>query len=364
MHKKEAHLNEVDHGYIRYANVWEDPFLLLEGLSPKRTDKVLSIASAGDNSFALLSAEPNLVVAVDLNKTQLYLTELKSIAIQELEREDYLKFVGFRPSSNRVKVYQAIKNSLSSEARAYWNGKMEELEKGIIYQGKFEKYLATFAKKVLPFIHSKKNIERLFQEKNASDQQIFFDDQWNSFRWKTFFNIFFCKRIMGFFGRDPAFLKQVEKNVSKTIKGSADLHLASIYSQKNPMLYYCLHGDFGDYLPFYAKEENYKTIRSNLGNLKLQLGYAQDATKTYGNFDAFNLSNIFEYMDQKIFADTTHSLKSIANPGARMSYWNLMVKREISEVDPDFKQIEDTFQWKERDQGFFYMKFLTYKLQK
>lgn len=364
MYKKGAHLNEVDHGYIRYANVWEDPFLLLEGLSPKKTDKVLSIASAGDNSFALLSTDPELVVAVDLNKTQLYLTELKSTAIQEMERDDYLKFVGFRPSSSRVKMYQAIKNNLSSEARAYWNGKTEELEKGIIYQGKFEKYLATFAKKVLPFIHSKKNIERLFQEKNANDQQTFFDNQWNSFRWKAFFSIFFCKRIMGVFGRDPAFLKQVEKNVSKTIKGSADLHLASIYSQKNPMLYYCLHGDFGDYLPFYAKEDNYKTIRSNLGNLKLQLGYAQDATKIYGKFDAFNLSNIFEYMDQKIFADTTHSLKSIANPEARMSYWNLMVKREISEVDPDFKQIEDTFQWKERDQGFFYKKFLTYKLQK
>jgi len=185
MNKKEKHLVEVDHGYIRYANVWEDPFLLLEGLSPKKTDKVLSIASAGDNSFALLTAEPELVVAVDLNKTQLYLTELKSIAIQELEREDYLAFVGFRPSSNRIKVYQAIKSNLSSEANTYWDGKTEELDKGIIYQGKFEKYLATFAKKVLPFIHSKKNIERLFQEKTSSDQQAFFEDKWNSFRWKA-----------------------------------------------------------------------------------------------------------------------------------------------------------------------------------
>jgi len=359
MHKKEEHLKEVDHGYIRYANVWEDPFLLLEGLSLKKTDKVLSIASAGDNSFALLIGEPELVVAVDLNKTQIYLTELKAIAIQELEREDYLKFVGFRASSNRENTYQAIKNKLNTEARAYWDGKTEELKKGIIYQGKFEKYLATFAKKLLPLIHSKKNIEQLFYEKSANEQQAFFNNKWNSFRWKVFFRFFFSKQIMGIFGRDPAFLKQVETNVAKTIKASADIHLASIYSQKNPMLYYCLNGHFGDHVPFYAQKENYEKIRSNLNNLKLQIGYAQDAAETYGKFDAFNLSNIFEYMDKEIFVDTTQSLKSIANPRARMSYWNLMVKREISEIDPDFKRIEDSLNWKERDQGFFYMQFIT-----
>jgi len=104
---------------------------------------------------------------------------------------------------------------------------------------------------------------------------------------------------MGVFGRDPAFLKQVETNVAKTIKASADIHLASIYCQKNPMLYYCLHGHFGNYVPFYAQKENYETIRSNLGNLKLKLGYAQDASETYGKFDAFNLSNIFEWLKEK-----------------------------------------------------------------
>lgn len=362
MNKQVEHLEKVDHGYIRYANVWEDPFLLLEGLSPKNTDKILSIASAGDNAFALLSANSELVVAVDLNETQLYLTELKALAIKELDREPFLEFLGFRDSDTRLKVYQTIKSKLSTKARSYWNEKSKELENGIIYQGKFEKYLATFAKKLLPFIHSKSKIEELFKAKKSIEQASFYDNKWNSFRWKAFFNVFFSKQIMGVFGRDPAFLKQVEKNVAKSIKNSADIHLSSIYCQKNPMLYYCLHGDFGQYLPFYAQEANYNTIKSNLGKLKLQLGYAQDASETYGKFDAFNLSNIFEYMDKDTFEQTASSLKSIANPGARMAYWNLMVNREISKIDPDFERVEDNFQWKERDQGFFYMQFVTDKL--
>jgi len=363
MSKEVEHLNDVDHGYIRYANVWEDPFLLLEGLSPKSSDKLLSIASAGDNAFALLTADPEMVVAVDLNKTQLYLTELKAVAIKKMEREEYLRFVGFRDGKNREKTYDSIKGELSSEARAYWDIKTEELEKGLIYQGKFEKYLATFATKLLPLIHGKKKVARMFEEKSAAEQMQFFDKKWNSFRWKAFFNVFFSKRVMGVFGRDPAFLKQVEINVAKTIKGSADIHLSSVYCQENPMLYYCLNGDFGNYLPLYAQEGNYEKIREGINKLHLQLGYAQDAANTYGTFDGFNLSNIFEYMDKEIFANTASSLKEIANPGARMSYWNLMVQREISSIDSDFTRIQDVSQWKERDQGFFYMQFVTDKLK-
>ncbi len=362
MSKDTQHLEDVDHGYIRYANVWEDPFILIEGLSPKKNEKVLSIASAGDNAFALLSTTPDRVVAVDLNKTQLYLTELKAQAIREMEQEEYLKFVGFRPSTKRLHTFDLIKGQLGAEARAYWEGKKDELEKGIIYQGKFEKYLATFATKLLPLIHSKKSVRKLFEKKTTEEQIDFFNKKWNSFRWKAFFNVFFSKRVMGIFGRDPAFLKQVETNVSRTIKSSADVHLSSIYCQDNPMLYYCLNGDFGDYLPYYAQRNPYSIIRSHLDNLHLQLGYAQDAAKQHGHFDAFNLSNIFEYMDKSVFSQTAKALKAIANPGARMSYWNLMVNREISAIDSDFKRIVDDQNWKERDQGFFYMQFVTDKL--
>ena len=363
MSKTTEHLNDVDHGYIRYANVWEDPYLLLEGLNIKNSDKVLSIASAGDNAFALLTADPQIVVAVDLNKTQLYLTELKAKAIETLDRESYLSFVGFQNSNTRLQTYKLLKQALSTEARTYWDGKAEELEKGIIYRGKFEKYLATFAKRLLPFIHSKRNIERLFDEKSSEEQLIFFDSKWNSFRWKAFFRFFFSKQVMGIFGSDPAFLKQVETNVASTIKGSADRHLSSIYCQNNPILYYCLHGDFGNYLPLYALEENYAKIKANIQNLHLQLGYAQEAAKRFGDFDAFNLSNIFEYMDEKVFAHTSTSLKSIANKEARMAYWNLMVQREISSIDSDFERVKDEFNWAERDQGFFYMQFVTDKLK-
>ena len=79
-------LKNVKHDYIRYANCWEDPDVLLEALDVQENDKVLSIGSAGDNSFSLLSKNPKLVVAVDINPIQLNLIELKKAVFSSNNR--------------------------------------------------------------------------------------------------------------------------------------------------------------------------------------------------------------------------------------------------------------------------------------
>ncbi|GLR18669.1 DUF3419 family protein [Portibacter lacus] len=354
----EKHLDEVDHSYIRYANVWEDPKLLLEGLDICHEHKVLSIASAGDNALALLVTNPKIVVAIDLNKPQLYLTELKKVAIQNLDQDAFVKFAGFQDDSRRWRTFMKFRDDLSAEARTYWNGKKEEIEKGIIYNGKFEKYLKTFATKLLPLIHSRKKVQELFEEKSAADQRKFYDQKWNTWRWRLLFRVFFSKLVMGWLGRDPAFLEQVDVDVSTTIFEKAENHLSSIYAQKNPILYYCLNGNFGSYLPFYAREENYENVRGNLDKLEIEYGYAQDAAVKYGQFDRFNLSNIFEYMDEEVFTSTAESLVNIANPGSRFAYWNLMVERQMSEVVEGLSREDDRANWKDRDEGFFYKQFV------
>ncbi len=361
--KEEFHLEEVDHSYIRYANVWEDPYLLREGLQTPKGGKVLSISSAGDNAFTLLLDDPELVVAIDLNKVQLYLTELKQAAIKLLSQPEMIAFLGYKPSDNRWETYNTIKPNLRKETQNYWDNQKEVIESGLIYQGKFEKYLGSFATKMLPFIHNKRKVAQLFAEKTDVDQQQFFSNKWNTKRWRFLFRIFFSKKVMGVFGRDPAFLDQVEVNVGATIMKNAARHISTQNAQTNPMLYYCLNGDFGDFLPNYLKSENYDTIKNNMDRLELFLGYAQEASAKYGKFNAFNLSNIFEYMNPTVFKSTSESLIESAAPGARFAYWNLMVPRVMSDIDKRLKRIEDTQNWAARDQGFFYMQFVTDKLQ-
>jgi len=78
----------ADFTRIRYAQCWEDADILLDGLAIQPGDTCVSIASAGDNSLAMLAEDPALVVALDLNPAQLACLELRVAAYKELEHAE------------------------------------------------------------------------------------------------------------------------------------------------------------------------------------------------------------------------------------------------------------------------------------
>ncbi len=63
--------------------------MLCDALLPAPGKRMLAIASAGDNAFALLAGGAE-VVAVDLSAAQLALVELKRAAIRQLDNDTVL----------------------------------------------------------------------------------------------------------------------------------------------------------------------------------------------------------------------------------------------------------------------------------
>lgn len=346
--------------FIRYANCWEDADILLEGLDPHEGSKILSIGSAGDNSFSLLVSNPELVVAVDVNKIQLYLIELKKAAIKNLEHQQLIEFLGFRSSSTREETFRQLKNELSEEICDYWETNIAQIKRGIITQGKFENYFQLFSTKILPWIHSSKKITQLFEIKTAAEQQQFYKQHWNTWRWKLLFKIFFSKHVMGKYGRDPEFLKEVKLPVGDYIFQKAERHLQTTQAQHNFMLRYNLTGSFGQLLPHYLQPENLKKIKTNIHKLHVMEGYAQDALTAYGKFHYMNLSDIFEYMNNDLFRKTAKQLVDATETGGRIAYWNLMVPRKISEADAGRSEClqELSNRLSAKDKGFFYNRFI------
>ncbi|MBK8643539.1 MAG: DUF3419 family protein [Saprospiraceae bacterium] len=326
---------KVSFDFIRYANCWEDAEILLKGLNPEAGSKILSIGSAGDNSFSLLTTHPSLVVAIDVNKFQLYIIELKKISIQQLSYSNLLSFLGFKHSDKREQTFNEIKELLSVEARKYWEKNIDQIKKGIISSGKFEQYFQLFSSKILPWIHSQKIVEELLKDKSAEKQKIFYEKKWNTWRWHLLFKIFFSKYVMGKYGRDPEFFKEVKVSVGEFIFKKAEDLLQSIRSQKNYMLRYNLTGSFGEMLPHYLQPNNYEKVKANLDKLKIKEGYVEDAITEYGKFNYMNLSNIFEYMNKDLFTLTAKQLIDSTETKGRLAYWNLLVPRRISEVLPD-----------------------------
>lgn len=348
-------LNNVQHDYIRYANCWEDADVLLEGLDIQTNDRVLSIGSAGDNSFSLVSKGPELVLAVDINPVQLNVIELKKAAFATLEYNEFLEFLGFRESNRRMKLFEKVKQALTDEMQSFWNSRQEEILDGVIYQGKFERYFQLFRNRILPLVHTKKRVNRLFEEKTTEEQAAFFQKKWNNLRWRLLFKLFFSKFVMGRFGRDPAFLKEVEVVVSEFILGQAAAHLSNPHCQDNYFLHFIMKGTFGDHLPHYARKENFENIKNNLDRLVVFNGLAEAAFDEYQHFSKFNLSNIFEYMPKDVFQNVAQNLVDNSLSNARFAYWNLMVPRKINQVISGITNDDCTKNLIKKDNGFFYM---------
>jgi S-adenosylmethionine-diacylglycerol 3-amino-3-carboxypropyl transferase len=351
-------LENVRHDYIRYANCWEDADVLIKGLDLKPGDRILSIASAGDNSFSMLTSDPDLVVAVDVNPIQLNLIALKKAAFQVLDHETFLKFLGFTDCTTRWQIFLQVKHSLSPEMSVFWSERKTEIADGLIHQGKFEKYFTLFHKRILPFIHTKKIIAELFEEKSASQQLEFHDKKWNNWRWRFFIYVFFGDYIWGRFGRDPLFLKEVKVPVSAFILGRTYQHLSKVNCQNNYFLQYILRGSFMTQLPHYARKENFEKIKSRLDKLEIYHGLAEDAFNKFSDFNKFNLSNIFEYMDPGLFKTVSDNLIENGRSGSRYAYWNLLVPRRMSELSPALQHQPISKELAGLDCGFFYGNFI------
>ncbi len=327
-----------DFSFIRYANCWEDADLLYENLKPSKGDNILSIASAGDNSLGFLAFDPEYVLAFDVNPTQLFLSELKQKAIQYLDYDDVLKFLGVNACKDRLKLYNTIKSDLSLDAQNFFNNHLNLIQNGIIYSGKFENYFKLFSRFVLPLIHSKSTVDALFSPKNAQQQRDFYNNKWNNRRWKWLFKLFFSKAVMGRFGRDPAFFNEVTSNVGDEIFKRAENHLSSVLVSKNHFLEFQLKGTFKLGLPFYLRPENFHSIKANIHKIKFVKAYL---TEIHINekFDCFNLSNIFEYMDVDTFKQQAEHIKFLSNPQAKIAYWNLLVPRQLDRCDSNYKSV-------------------------
>ena len=315
----------VEFSEIRYAQCWEDADILREGLNIQPGDRCLSIASAGDNSLALLLDDPAEVTAVDFSPAQLACLELRIAAYTCLTHHELLQLIGSRPSTQRSQLYQNCRGALSQTAGAFWDARPADIEAGIGGAGKFERYFAHFRKYILPLIHGSKTTDRLLRPKSSADRQLFYDQHWNSWRWRCLFTLFFSRRVMGRLGRDPEFFKHVEGSVADRILDRTQHALRELDPSENPYLHWILKGTHGAALPCALREENFDLIRSRVDRIRwIQGGVENALDQTYHRY---NLSDVFEYLSPEESEILLGTLADHGEPGGRLFYWNMLAPR-------------------------------------
>ncbi len=323
----------ADFGRIRYAQCWEDADVLVEGLAVQPGDTCLSIASAGDNSLALLVADPARVYAVDLSPAQLACLELRVAAFRALRHPELLELVGSRYSTRRRDLYQRCRRALGDDARAFWDAHPKEIELGIGAAGKFERYFALFRRRVLPLVHRRATVEALLDPKERDARERFYAERWDNWRWRLMFRVFFSRFVMGRFGRDKSFFQYVEGPVSERILRRTRHALTVLDPAANPYLNWILTGTHGGALPLALRPEFFETIRHRIDRVEWGRTSVEEFLDMAGpgSIDRFNLSDIFEYMSPQNYEALLGRLLEAARPGGRLLYWNMLAPRHRPE---------------------------------
>ena len=355
-------------GEISYAQCWEDADVLLEALRIRPGASCLSIASGGDNTFSLLAAGAGRGVAIDRNPAQLACLEVRRAAYLELTHAEFLEFVGSRPSARRESLYRRCRPILPNDTRAFWDRRPDLVRTGIGGSGRFERFFALFRRRLLPFVHRRRRIAQLLEPRSLEDRKHFYESEWDSWPWRLLFRFYFSRRVMGRLGRYPGAFREVEGPIAERILKRARHAAVELEPNENPYLHWILTGRHGDALPHALRAENYERIRENLGALEVVQGSLEKfASNGHGtNFDAFNLSDVFEYISEPAYERLLRSLLGVARPGARFAYWNMLVPRErpASLASSLLSRADEARSLLARDKAFFYSQFVVEEVAK
>ena len=375
----------ADFSFIRYAQVWEDADVLVQALDIQPNDVCFSIASAGDNTLAILSQGPEKVVAVDLNPAQLACLELRVAAYRLLSYDQLLALIGTQNTGSdqanlRTELYQRCRPELTPVAASFWDSHPEAIRSGIGHSGKFERYFRMFRRFVLPLVHNHGRIDRLLSGGSKKEREKFYSASWNTWRWRLLFHLFFSRQVMGLLGRDPSFFRYVEGSVAKRILARTKHALTELDPSENPYLQWILKETHTTALPFALRPENFEKIRSHLDRLEWKQASIGEylATNAEIQFSKWNLSDVFEYLSEadyeSLLRRIVHASKTSAMLGtsrltveqqnqqtrSRLVYWNMLAPRHCppslrNQINPLNELAETLFQ---QDKAFFYSRLV------
>ena len=339
--------------YIHYSNCHEDPEFVLEQIqnNPK---VILSIASALDNALAMLLLDPEEVVAIDRNDTQIYLCRLKKCAIEHLEHDVFLTLLGIHPGDSEACSRQ-LRQELDPETRAYFDENIELIRRyKLVHCGRFEYYFSVFQDKVLPLVHKQKTVDRFMRAESLAQQREIYKKEFNNWKFALMFRLFFSQAVMKRLGRDKEYFKHNKGSLSALLKEKFELCVDNNLNAENPYLNYILYHRFTQ-LPLYLKKENFQIIKQNIHKITIRKAEFTEILRENRQYDLMYLSDIFEYMDESVMAQMTADINRCLTPGGNVLLFNMMNQRRLG------APLQETRVDQTHNKTFYYMDCYLYR---
>lgn len=323
--------SQIDLSQIRYSMVWEDEHLLTKNLEITPDSRVLSIGSAGCNSFSLLLKEPQEMHIVDMSPAQMALIRLKIAAIAASDCRSFLELFGYLPSQNRKDIFNQVAKNLTQEDKDFWTVNWTLVENGLCEQGRLEKFFQYFREKYLHAIWPPEFRARLLQCKTPKEQTDLIDQSQTKPALEKAATEYFGRQGLEK-GRDPAQMKYVtQTDIGRRFYRLFIERLNETLVRENFFLFYFIEGHFQiekQFLPDYLQEKNYAKLRTLLDRIQMHENDLLSVLQNNTGFTDFNLSDIFEYMSQSETGSVMTALAEHSSQNASLAYWTLLVDRK------------------------------------
>ena len=314
---------------LRFGQCWQDADVLLQAIDIRPEQICLSIASAGDNTLAILARGPQRVIAVDMNPAQIYMLELKVAAYRELNHTEFLILVGSRSGSIRESLYRRCRQQLSPDAQAFWDANSAAIAGGLGGAGTFERHLSHFRSNLLRFVQKDAGIERLLRSGTPELRARYYTKEWDNWRWKTLCGNTFNRSLVIQMGRDPGYLEGDAAKFAGRVLDRIHRALTEDEPAENPYLQWLLLGRHTTALPYAWRPENFEAVRANLDRLEWHTTSLQDylGTMAESSVDRFSLGDIFDPMPPEALYRILEQITRVGKPQGRLAYWNMLVER-------------------------------------
>lgn len=240
---------------------------------PSSSEGVLAIAGSGGRCVPLLAKAPQKLICADISSSQMELTKLRFLALDELDHATYLKLLGYNDCTpeERLDIFTGLNtNSLDKGFASGLQKKIRQGE-GLIYLGGFEQMLMTLNKVIRIALGD--SVDRFLKIEDLQQQRDFYRSQFPRMRWKlimavlgnsTLFNTILYK------GRFPA--KNINKSYYTIYRDIFDYLFSNILVRQSFFVNLVLWGKLKapDAFPIECSPEVYKAAKQALAKTDIQ----------------------------------------------------------------------------------------------
>ena len=346
---KQKWFSKIHQSNLVYNTCWEDPRLDRQALTLSESDRVMVITSAGCNALDYALDAPARVHAVDMNRLQNALLELKIASIRALHYEDFFHVFGCGVHPEWRSLYRdAIRPILGAEYQEIWD-KRSRFFDGTSKRSSFYFRGTTgfFAWLINGYLKRPPGLREAIEEILAAEtveaqKEVFHGrnvDQllWNrSLRW-----VLRRDSVMTLLGVPKCQRQQIERvypgGIAEFIQDRVRTVFTRIPLHDNYFWRVYLTGRYThDCCPEYLKQENYSRLKGLVDRITTHTDTVQGFLETHeGRISRFVLLDHMDWLYKRrpeLLAAEWQSILSHAAPSSR-ALWR-SASMEVDFVDP------------------------------